>query len=177
MGVFCDIETERLLLRCVSRGDREFLYKQFSDDDVNRYLFDAEPFTRLSDADELIDFYTAPEPRDRHRWVLVLKESGESVGTCGFHRWDRQKGSAEMGYDLQPAFWGKGLMTEALRAIIDFANNNMAIRRIDAHIYEGNEKSIAIATRLGFTDSGEKEALIFHDREYIHKIYRLEAKA
>ena len=61
--LFHEIETERLRLKNISFEDREFMSKQFSDDSVNKYLFDAEPLNNLKEADELIDFYLQPEPR------------------------------------------------------------------------------------------------------------------
>lgn len=63
---FQEIETERLLLKNISFDDRDFMLKEFSDDAVNRYLFDVEPLSNLEEADELINFYLQPEPRAQH---------------------------------------------------------------------------------------------------------------
>ena len=54
--LFHDLETERLRLRNLSKEDTDFIFRQFSDDDVNRYLFDAEPFTDRKEAEALVDF-------------------------------------------------------------------------------------------------------------------------
>lgn len=43
--------------------NREFIFEQFSNSEVNRYLFDAEPVADIQDADDIIDFYKQPEPR------------------------------------------------------------------------------------------------------------------
>lgn len=69
--LFKNIETKRLILKNISTDDREFIFNQFSNDMVNRYLFDAEPLINIEDADELINFYIQPEPRLQHR-VLIL---------------------------------------------------------------------------------------------------------
>jgi [ribosomal protein S5]-alanine N-acetyltransferase len=82
---FKQLETERLILKNIATDDREFIFSQFSDEAVNRYLFDAEPLTDISDAEEIISFYTQPEPRQWHRWVITRKEDNRKLGTCGFH--------------------------------------------------------------------------------------------
>lgn len=49
---FCNLETERLILKNIAQEDRNFIFSQFSDDVVNKYLFDAEPLTDIIGADE-----------------------------------------------------------------------------------------------------------------------------
>lgn len=170
---FQTIETDRLLLKNISCEDREFLLKQFSDEDVNEFLFDAEPLESLEEADELIDFYTVPEPREQHRWILTLKETGEKIGTCGFHCWSKTDKCVDVGYDLQKAFWGRGLMTEAMTAMLSAYLPKMGVEQVFAHIAVDNARSLGLAKKLGFAPSGETETLSFHGRDYLHHIYVL----
>lgn len=171
---FKPLETDRLILKNIAPEDRDFLFREFSNDEINRYLFDAEPFTSPADADELIAFYNEPEPRCQHRWVLVLKSTGEKIGTCGFHCWDRDSGYMEVGYDMQKAHWGHGYMTEALRAILDFAEKDMKARRVCAQIYPGNQRSAALVMKFGFRLTAELVTCVFHGREYVHGVYERE---
>lgn len=166
------LQTERLTLKNISKEDRDFVYKQFSDDVINRYLFDAEPLTNLEGADEIIDFYVQPEPRMQHRWILVHKTDGVKIGTCGFHNWNQMASSVEIGYDLQEAYWGKGYMKEAMKEIIAFAQTQMQVREIQACISVENEKSIKLVEQLGFEVSGSKYE-VFRDQDYLHHIYTL----
>jgi RimJ/RimL family protein N-acetyltransferase len=83
--MFTDLETERLFLECIGYDDAEFFYKQFSTDEVNQYLFDVEPFSSVEEAQEWIGFYVESEPRNQHRWIIVLKENGET-GSAGDRR-------------------------------------------------------------------------------------------
>lgn len=64
--LFRELETDRLLLQNISSDDREFIFSQFSDEEVNRFLFDAEPFVDIHGAAEIIDFYIQPEPKRQH---------------------------------------------------------------------------------------------------------------
>lgn len=102
--LFNDTETERLFLKNISIVDREFIFSQFSNDVVTRYLFDREPLTDIEGADEIITFYIQPEPRLQHRWVIVRKSDGMKMGTCGFHRWNQKEYAGEVGYDLKEQF-------------------------------------------------------------------------
>ena len=170
---FYDLETKRLWLKGISYEDREFIVREFSDDEVNRFLFDAEPITTLDAADEIIAFYLAPEPRNQHRWILIRKEDGAKLGTCGFHVWDRERSRCEMGYDLLPEHWSQGYMSEAVRAILDYACTTMQVRRIDAYIYPENSASVRLAERLGFVFRGETKDELFRGKTYPHRIYTL----
>ena len=49
--MFIDLETNRLLLKNISYDDAQFFYKEFSNDDVNRYLYDVEPCTSVNEVD------------------------------------------------------------------------------------------------------------------------------
>lgn len=102
--------TERLLLRRIGYDDADFFYRQFSNDAVNRYLYDTEPCVSTEEAKEWIGFYLEPEPRNQHRWILALKSTGESIGTCGFHCWNRKIGEVEIGYDLFPTYQRQGFV-------------------------------------------------------------------
>lgn len=169
--LFKKIETERLLLENISKVDNEFILSHFSDDDVNKYLYDAEPMIDITEANEIIDFYMQPEPRGQHRWILVRKSDGIKIGTCGFHCLDMIHKKIDIGYDLKKEFWGNGYMQEAVTASINYLMLNFDIHRIDAHIYCENERSILLAEKLGFSFYGESETCVFRDQEYLHHIY------
>jgi ribosomal-protein-alanine N-acetyltransferase len=172
-----EIETERLILKNISFTDRDFILNQFSNDVINKYLFDAEPLKTLDEADELINFYLQPEPRPQHRWILTLKSNNTKIGTCGFHCWDTTNQCVDIGYDLLEEYWRQGFMSEALNAILDFARNEMMVKRVNAHIYVDNLKSIRVVERLGFTFQGETEMCLFHNQQYLHKIYTLDCSS
>lgn len=169
---FNNIETDRLILKNIGIDDRNFIFSQFSDDVVNRYLFDAEPVTDMQGADEIIAFYVQPEPRLQHRWIIMKKSDGIKMGTCGFHCWNKTDGNVEVGYDLKEEFWGNGYMQEAMKAIITFAKEEMYIKEISACIYIDNQRSIRLVENLGFVLSGSSYEL-FGNKEYLHKKYSL----
>jgi ribosomal-protein-alanine N-acetyltransferase len=169
---FTDLETERLLLKNIAMEDRNFIYSQFSDDVVNRYLFDAEPLTDQQGADEIIQFYLQPEPRAQHRWILMRKSDDARMGTCGFHCWNQKDGIVEVGYDLKEIYWGNGYMQEAMREILTFAREKLLVKEIRACIAVDNQRSIHLAEKFGFALSGST-TLVFRGQDYPHHIYAL----
>ncbi|MPM51418.1 hypothetical protein SDC9_98166 [bioreactor metagenome] len=169
---FTNLETERLLLKNIDVNDREFIFDMFSDEVVNKYLFDAEPLTDISGADEIIEFYLEPEPRLQHRWIIIRKSDGVKMGTCGFHCWNTSNSTVDVGYDLKEQFWGNGYMQEAIKEIVGFAKDKMKIETISASIYIENTRSVKLAESLGLTRSGHSTEL-FRGKEYQHYRYSL----
>jgi ribosomal-protein-alanine N-acetyltransferase len=172
--LFIDLQTEKLLLKNIENADRDFVFKEFSNknDDINKYLYDAEPLTDISGADEIINFYLKSEPRNQHRWVIIRKTDNTKIGTCGFHAWDRINSKVEIGYELLREYWGNGYMHEAIVEIIKFSKEIMQIKEITADIYVENIKSINLAEKIGFELTGTKN-YFFRGKNYLHKVYTL----
>lgn len=147
---FLPLQTARLHLRALTTGDLNFIFQHFSNPEVNRYLFDEPPTTRIEQAQEIIDFYTQAENPSYNRWLLVKKSDGQALGTCGYHKWHRAHQRAEIGYDLDPAAWNQGYMTEALSAALEFGFAYMALNRVAALVYPGNQASVRLLEKLEF---------------------------
>ena len=170
--MFTDIETNRLVLKCIDCGDRDFIFEEFQNDFINRYLYDEEPMTDISQADELIHFYTPVEPRKQNRWVLIDKTTNKKLGTCGYHLWNPDNKEVEIGFELMEQYNGKGYMLEAIEAIIEFARHEMEVERINAIAYIQNKGCIKLLERLKFIKVGEEETE-FRGQIYLHNIYAL----
>ena len=150
---FPDLETDRLILRSMTPDDLAFVFQHFSSAEVNRYLLDEEPIQTMEQAQEIIDFYVPPR-KSYNRWVLALKADKTAIGTCGFHKWDQHNHHAEIGYDLSPAYWHKGYMTEALQSALQHGFEKMDLNRIEAIVYPENTASLRLLERLGFQEEG-----------------------
>lgn len=147
------LETERLILRSMSLDDLEFIIRHFSDYETNRY----SDYEGLKNREEAIEFYKRflelGKP-SHFRLGVVLKETGELVGTLGYHNFSRKDFRTEIGYDLYKTHWGKGFMTEAVRAIIRYGFEQMNLNRIEATMNSENLRSIKLLERLGFQKEG-----------------------
>jgi len=151
---FGALETARLLLRPLAAGDLDFVFQHFSDPEVGRYLVDEEPLTTREEAQAIVDFYGSPGPKTYNRWVIVRKADLQAIGTCGFHRWNKQHHRAEIGYDLAPSAWRQGFMTEALTAVLEHGFAQLQLNRIEALVHPKNEASVRLLERLGFQKEG-----------------------
>lgn len=167
------LETERLILRSMSLDDIDFLLRHFSDDDINRY----SSYEGLKNQEEAIDFYKRfiePGKPTRFRLGVVLKETGELVGTLGYHNVSRRDLSAEIGYDLSKAHWGKGIMTEAVKAVIRYGFEQMNLNRIEATVDSENSRSIKLLEGLGFRREGLlREKYYYKEQFHDELIYSL----
>ena len=148
------LETERLILRNLEAGDLAFVRSHFGDPEVHRHLVDTDPVTTEEEAQEIIDFYADPERLERNRWVLVERASGASIGTVGLHAYDTANRKIEVGYDLSRAHWGRGLMHEALVAVLDHAFEGLGVHRVEAFVHVANHRSSRLLERLGFVREG-----------------------
>jgi ribosomal-protein-alanine N-acetyltransferase len=171
---FPSIETERLILRQMTLEDTDFVFQHFSDLAVSQYLMDEPPVTEYAQAQEIIQFYLETEEKTHNRWVMVRKSDHQSIGTCGFHKWDKRYFRAEIGYDLSPSFWGQGYMMESLRAVISNGFEQMRLNRIDALVYVENDRSIQLLQRLGFKQEGILRDYFYLDGKfYDHYLFAL----
>lgn len=174
---FPDLETSRLVLRGVQESDAAFLFRHLSDGDVCRYLYDAEPYTTMDEAVSLVQAFIDPEGKTLNRWIMVEKESGEPVGTCGFMFWDKHNNAADIGYDLSPTHWNRGYMTEALTAALASGFANMRLHRVQAVIALENAASIGLVEKLGFQREGIlRDKHLFRGAYYDHYLYSLLAR-
>jgi ribosomal-protein-alanine N-acetyltransferase len=90
-------------------------------------------------------------------WVLADRDSDALLGTACLWNWDRDAAVADLGYLLDPARWGEGLMHEALVPVLEFGRTRMGLRRIEARVDPDNLASIRVLTRLEFTAVGRDE--------------------
>src|SRR5580765_1592999 len=114
------METERLRLREITMEDVSEVFSIYSDPVAMNY-FGRLPYKSISEAEERIDkTRIAFENKEGIRWAITQKPDNTLIGSAGIWRLDKSNFRGEIGYELSPAFWRKGIMHEALKKIIDF---------------------------------------------------------
>lgn len=154
------LETKRINLRILTLQDTEEVFKHFSDKDVTRFM-DIEPCEDLEEAEQIIRYHLEDSGC---RWGLFDKYHNNFIGTCGFHYLRRTNDNfiAEVGFDLSKLYWGKGLMLEAMKAVIEFGFRKMSLDIIDATVEPENERSVNLMRTLGFKQESElRDNLIY----------------
>ncbi len=152
---FPHLETERLFLRQLTLDDAETLLTLFSDDAVTRYM-DVPSLTHSIQVRQLLRFLSERiTALVSIRWGIVYKEHNALVGTCGYNEWVNEHGyRGEIGYDLMRVYWGRGIMSEALRAMLEYGFAHMELNRVQALVTPGNERSMKLLRMLGFQHEG-----------------------
>jgi [ribosomal protein S5]-alanine N-acetyltransferase len=151
---FPSLSTNRLLLRHVVPGDAEALFAILSDDETMEFYGD-EPHQSLDQTHELIGQIQARYAKQEAlRWGITLPGEDRLIGSCSLFHFDAGFDRAEAGYELNRAFWGKGIMTEAMFAILTFGFSELGLHRIEAIIDIANERSKGLLLKLGFTYEG-----------------------
>lgn len=148
------LQTERLLLRRMGAGDAEDLFSYASDPEVTRYVV-WETHCSLADSLAFLQ-YTEEQYRKKEvsSWGMVLRESGRLIGTVGFVNWLPPHARAEIGFVLGRRWWGRGLMSEAVRAVLRFGFERMRLNRIQARCYLANTASARVMEKVGMTFEG-----------------------
>lgn len=152
---FPQLETERLVLRDLAESDSSALFQNYSDEDIAKNFLDA-PLTDMEQAIQFIEAFRAEfRQGEAITWAVSLKGTNEFIGTCSYMI--EANSCAEIGYDLSKAHWGKGLMSEALRAIIEYGFDELGLREIKADTLSENTRSVKLLERLGFRLDGIRE--------------------
>ena len=120
-AAFPTLSTPRLTLRQIRTEDAAAVFGLFGDAEVTRY-YDLDTFTEPLQAEELIEkFQRRFDHRIGLRWGLALNETPDNlIGTCGYNLWVQPARRGLVGYDLARDHWRRGLMTEALAAVLTF---------------------------------------------------------
>lgn len=164
---FPTIETDRLILRKATQHDANDILELYAHKDVVQHL-PLELFSSLADAKEEISWYEKIFLEQTGlRWVIEDKISNKVIGTCGYLNYEADHNRIEIGYDLSPESWGKGIMTEALKAILDFAFHNMSINKVEAQITSENDSSLHLLKKLNFKHDGILREHEFEKGRYI----------
>jgi ribosomal-protein-alanine N-acetyltransferase len=87
-------------------------------------------------------------------WMIEDSASGRLIGAVRFNRFDRVWRFGEVGYELHPDYWRRGLMTEALRAIVVCGHQHFRLNRIEAWTLPGNGASDRVLEKAGFRYEG-----------------------
>lgn len=163
---FPKLESERLILREMTYDDLDFYYRHFSIKEIVEGSGFPAPKT-LEDAKHELDMFIIDLFKEGKgfRWGIALKGRKELIGTCGFYNLVADSRKATIGYDLNPAYWGRGIMREALNEIIRFGFEELRLNRIQCTILPENARSTRVVTGLGFTREGVlRENAIFEGR-------------
>lgn len=171
------LTTERLIIRRLSMDDLDALAAIYADPEV-RSFYPEGTLTREETREEIAWMLEVDYPRYGYGlWATVLRETGALIGRCGLLPWPvvaseraplglvgaeerptpGRRVEVEIAYLFAREHWGRGLATEAARAITAHGFATLDIDRLIALIDDENEASLRVAEKLGMTVDGDVE--------------------
>ncbi len=147
--------TERLVLREFVEADWPAVLAYQRDPLYLRYY----PWIDRTSADAraFVDMFLEwqrEEPRRRFQLAITQKEDGGLIGNCGLRRKSDNDWEADIGYELDPRYWGQGYATEAACAMVSFGFRELGLDRISSWCLADNAASARVLERLGFRQEG-----------------------
>jgi [ribosomal protein S5]-alanine N-acetyltransferase len=160
--MFPNLETERLLLREISKDDASGIYACFSNKLVTQF-YGQETLCNIEQANDFVDFFANNYKEKRGiRWGIEMKGEPGIIGTIGLNALALKHKRAEIGYEIHPEHWRKGYTFEAVSKVIQYGFNELGLTRIGAVVFIDNEASNTLLTKAGF----QKEGIL---REYMYQ--------
>jgi [ribosomal protein S5]-alanine N-acetyltransferase len=151
---FEELITPRLILRKLTAEIYNHLHENMDDSELAAFLGLASEAALQREKDKYKQGYTSFN-RTLVNFQLIEKETGKVIGDCGYHTWSPPHLRAEIGYGLHSDnYKGKGLMTEALKAVLGYGFSQMDLHRIEAMAAPYNTASLRLLQNMGFTFEG-----------------------
>lgn len=160
------LETKRLYLRKLVPGDADAIFGYASDPLVTRFM-PWETHRSLRDSEAFIRFTMARYTEDlAGDWGIVFKGDDRLIGMVGFSHCDLQNKRGEIGYTLARAYWGQGIMPEAVFRLLAFAFEEMGLNRVESCHFLPNEKSGRVMQKVGMAFEGIAREKIYAKGDY-----------
>ncbi|WP_081755981.1 GNAT family N-acetyltransferase [Paucisalibacillus sp. EB02] len=172
MKKFPILYTTRLKLIEIEPIHAKGIFEILSRDEVMRY-YGRESLESVEEAEELVEHFQMLFQEGRGvRWGISWKSTDEFIGTIGIHNYSPRTKRAEVGFELHPEYWRKGILTEALASVLEYCFVEMGIHRIGAITYPENGASNSLLEKVGFTKEGQLRGYLYQNGRF-HDAYIL----
>jgi RimJ/RimL family protein N-acetyltransferase len=147
------IKSEYFILRSFKKGDARAIAKNVNNKKIYRNtLHIPYPYT-LKDANNwLAKILKEAKKKKPSKVNFAIDINGEAIGSISLEKIEGHK--SEIGYWLAEKFWGRGIMTEAVKMVTKFGFNRLRLKRIYANVFPFNKTSMQILRRNGYRLEG-----------------------
>jgi len=145
------LETERLILRNWRYTDLESLYNYAKDPDVGPMAGWA-PHASIEVSETILKHFMS----SGEVWAIEYKENGHVIGSIGLHPDEKRRpiDTRMIGYVIGKSYWGKGLVVEAVKEVLNYAFNDLALALVSIYHFPHNHQSKRVIEKCGFTYEG-----------------------
>lgn len=161
------LETERLILKPIDESHVEDILKIRSNEVVNQFVKRIPPKTNYDALDFILTIKKRVQNNESLNWGISYKNQPNLIGTICLWKFSDDRTEAEVGYELLPEYHRKGLMSEALTAVLNYGFNELNLQTILAFTNKFNENSKGLLLKNDFVlqegriDKGFPENLVF----------------
>ena len=149
------IETPRLLLRRFELSDAQQMFDNWANNAAVCRFLPWPPHGTISVTQSLVkNWVDAYESDDRYHWAMVLKSTTQVVGSISVSQMWPKNACCELGYCMSEQYWGQGLTTEAVQAVIAYLLQEVGMHRIQAHHDTQNPASGRVMEKSGMQMEG-----------------------
>ncbi len=160
---FPNLTTPRLRLTEVQENHAPALFEVFSNPEAMKY-YGMDPLQELIQAENIVQhFKNTYESKRGIRWAIIIEDGNRFVGTIGLNNLALGMKKAEIGFEIHPDFWRTGITSEALRAVLDYTFEELAIYRMGAFTFPANEASSGLLKKHGFVEEGKLRGYLFQN--------------
>jgi [ribosomal protein S5]-alanine N-acetyltransferase len=151
--MFPQLQTKRLLLDRFRPEDQNFVFSALSHPDVIRHY--GVEYHSLEATKEQMDYFENLYLQKMGIWWKIAdKENGTPLGGIGMNNYQMVYNRAEIGYWLLPHYWGRGIISEAMKVMTDYLFREWGLHRLEGVVEEGNSNSSRVLERAGFVYEG-----------------------
>ena len=161
------LDTPRLRLRKLTMQDATDIFRYSRDTQVARHvLWDAH--RTIGDSRAYLRYMLRRyRQHEAASWGIEYRATGQIIGTIGFMWIQTDNSAAEVGYSLSRDYWNRGLMTEALQAVIDYGFGRLNLNRIEAQHETANPASGAVMRKCGMQKEGTLRQRLYNKGRYV----------
>ncbi len=171
---FPTLITERLLLREITIDDVPEMFKLRSSKTVMQYIDRPLPKTETDALNYINAIINSIKNNEAITWGILLKNTKELIGTIGFWRMEKEHYRSEIGYLLNDNFQKKGIMQEAMQAVLNYGFNIMKLHSIEANVNPLNTASVKLLEKNNFVLEAHFRENYFYDGRFLDSyIYSL----
>jgi len=166
------IETERMILRKFRYEDDDAMLKYWIADENIQSMYSEPVYSTKEEVKELLDKYIGNyENENYYRWAIILKENMECVGQIAYFMTDDKNHFGEIEYCIGSEFQCRGLMTEAVKAVMDYGFNKINLHKVQICHKSINIPSKRVIEKCGLHYDGNLRDYFYMDGRYVDRLY------
>ena len=157
-------------MRTIQQDDVDIIFDLRSNPEVQKFI-DRDPYSRIEEAQvQVKKVMRLMQSCESLVWIILLEATDTKIGSICLWNFNEDRTTAEVGYDLLPAYHCHGYMTEALQLVMDYAQRALNVECLEAFTSQFNTASKALLLKNGFVlDKDRKDEGFPDNRVYLNR--------